>query len=386
MMKTIYFDNSATTKPYPDVVKIVEKTMTEDYGNPSSMHGMGIRAEQYCKETQKILAGILRVKEKEIFFTSGGTESNNWALIGSAFANRRAGMHIVTTAMEHPAVSEPLHFLRDNGFSVTEVPVDGSGNLDMEAFAEALTPDTILVSVMLVNNEIGAVTPAEEIGRLIREKCPSALYHADATQAFGHYRIFPRQLRIDMLSASAHKFHGPKGVGFLYIDERVKIRPYIYGGGQQSGMRSGTDNVPGIAGMGIAAQEAYDHFDQKHETLMALKAHLREELETLDGVIVHGLPGEESAPHIVNASFTGIGSEVLLHALEDHGIYVSAGSACSTHKKSKSPTLSSAGVPEEELRSSIRFSFCEENTLQEIDETMDALRELLPVLRRYRSH
>lgn len=385
-MKEIYLDNSATAKPYPEVVEIVEKTMTEDYGNPSSMHRKGVEAEKYLKDTGKILASILKVREKEIYFTSGGTESNNWALIGSALANRRAGMHIITSAMEHPAVSEPLHFLSEQGFDVEEIPVDGEGRLDMKALEKALTPDTILISVMYVNNEIGAVTPVEKIGEMIRKKCPSALYHVDATQAFGHYRIHPKTQHIDMLSASAHKFHGPKGVGFLYIDERVKIRPLILGGGQQSGMRSGTDNVPGIAGMGAAARLSYEGLEEKTEHLYALKERLEAALREMPGVTVHGLPGREGAPHIVNASFTGVGSEVLLHSLEDRGIYVSAGSACSAHKKSKSPTLSAIGAPKEELESSVRFSFCEENTAEEIDETVKALKELLPILRKYRAH
>ncbi|MCI1722175.1 MAG: cysteine desulfurase [Lachnospiraceae bacterium] len=385
-MKEIYFDNSATTKPYPEVVKIVEKTMTEDYGNPSSMHQKGVEAEKYIRDAQKTLASILKVSEKEIYFTSGGTESNNWALIGAASANRHSGMHIITSAMEHPAVSEPLHFLEEQGFRITEIPVDSEGNFDMEAFENALTPDTILVSVMYVNNEIGALTPVEEIGKKIRSRCPAAFYHVDATQAFGHYRIYPKTMHIDMLSASAHKFHGPKGVGFLYLDERVKIRPLIFGGGQQSGMRSGTDNVPGIAGMGLAAKICYENLDAKVAHLYELKEHLREELQSLPGVIVHGLPGKEGAPHIVNASFTGVGSEVLLHSLEDKGIYISAGSACSTHKRSASPTLTAIRAPKAEAESSVRFSFCEENTVGEIDETIEVLKELLPVLRRYRAH
>ena len=385
-MREIYLDNSATTKPYPEVVEIVEKTMTDDYGNPSSLHQKGVDAEKYMKDAQKTLSSILKVKEKEIYFTSGGTESNNWALIGSAFANRHAGMHIITSAMEHPAVSEPLHFLQEQGFDVTEIPVDGEGCLDMAAFEKALTPDTILVSVMYVNNEIGALTPVAEIGKMIRRLAPQAFYHVDATQAFGHFRIYPKTLHIDMLSASAHKFHGPKGVGFLFLDERVKIRPLIFGGGQQSGMRSGTDNVPGVAGMGVAARMCYENLDAGVAHLYELKEYLRNELQSLPGVIVHGLPGKEGAPHIVNASFTGVGSEVLLHSLEDRGIYISAGSACSTHKRAASPTLTAIRAPKEEASSSVRFSFCEENTFEEIDEAVKALKELLPVLRRYRQH
>lgn len=385
-MKEIYFDNSSTTKPSDAVVEIVEKTMREDWGNPSSMHQKGVEAEKYLKQTAKILADILKVKEQEIYFTSGGTESNNTALIGGALANRRAGNKILTTAMEHPAVSEPLHMLEEFGFEVEKIPVDHEGRLDLDFLSSHLDDQVILVSTMFVNNEIGAVVPVEKVAKLIHEKAPHALYHVDAIQAFGKYRIYPKRMGIDMLSVSGHKLHGPKGSGFLYISHDAKVRPIIYGGGQNAGMRSGTENVPGIAGLGVAAREAYTDFDQKVAHLYELKDHMVAGLQKMDGVVVHGMPGHEGAPHIVNAAFEGVGAEVLLHTLEDHQIYVSAGSACSTHKRSGSPTLTAIHAPAAEMSSSVRFSFCEQNTIEEVDETLKVLQEVLPMLRRYRAH
>lgn len=385
-MKEIYFDNSSTTKPSDAVVEIVEKTMREDWGNPSSMHQKGVEAEKYLKQTAKILADILKVKEQEIYFTSGGTESNNTALIGGALANRRAGHKILTTAMEHPAVSEPLHMLEEFGFEVEKIPVDREGRLDLDFLSSHLDDQVILVSTMFVNNEIGAVVPVEKVAELVHEKAPHALYHVDAIQAFGKYRIYPKRMGIDMLSVSGHKLHGPKGSGFLYISHDAKVRPIIYGGGQNAGMRSGTENVPGIAGLGVAAREAYTDFDRKVAHLYEVRDHMVAGLQKMDGVVVHGMPGHEGAPHIVNAAFEGVGAEVLLHTLEDHQIYVSAGSACSTHKRAGSPTLTAIHAPAAEMSSSVRFSFCEQNTIEEVDETLKVLQEVLPMLRRYRAH
>ena len=367
------------------MLDIVIRTMTEDYGNPSSLHRKGIEAEAYIKDARRKIAETLKASEGEIYFTSGGTESNNWALIGAALAGRRRGKRILTTEMEHPAVSEPLAFLKREGFDIQKTPVDASGRLDLQKLEELLTPDTILVSTMYVNNEIGAVVPVGEVSRLIRAKAPEALYHVDAIQAYGKYRINPKRQGIDLLSVSGHKLHGPKGTGFLYISDRARIVPVIYGGGQQKGMRSGTENVPGIAGLGVAAEEAYTDFEAKLEHISLLRTRMIEGLQAMDGVVVHGM-GSEGAPHIVNAAFTGVGSEVLLHSLEDRNIYISAGSACSTHKRSASPTLTAIAAPKEETGSSVRFSFCETNTLEEVETVLKALEELLPQLRRYRAH
>ena len=296
---------------------------------------------------------------------------------------RQTGNHIITSAVEHPAVSAPLAFLEEQGFRITRLPVNKEGLVDVNELEEAITPETILVSIMYVNNEIGAVEPVEEIGRRIKAKNPKTYFHVDAIQAFGKYRIYPKRMGIDMLSVSGHKIHGPKGSGFLYIDEKVKIRPLILGGGQQNGMRSGTDNVPGIAGLAKSAEIVYRHFDEQTAQMRACKHRLIEGLRELDDVVIHGMPEEEGAPQIVNASFLNVRSEVLLHTLEERQIYVSAGSACSSHKRAGSPTLTAIGASKAEMESAVRFSFSEFTTLEQIDYTLDTLREVLPMLRRF---
>lgn len=378
-----YFDNSATTRCYPQVAEIVVKTMTEDFGNPSAMHQKGVEAEKYVRESAKILAGLLKVNEKEIIFTSGGTESNNLALFGGADANKRSGNHIITTSVEHAAVGQPVERLEKMGYEVTVVPVDHRGVVRLDALEKALRPDTILVSTMYVNNEVGAVMPVEEIAKLVHEKSPKALYHVDAIQAFGKYRIYPKKIGIDMLSVSSHKIHGPKGVGFLYINEKAKVQPQILGGGQQAGMRSGTDNVPGIAGLGVAASMVYTDFDEKIQHMYQLKERLAEGFMKLPDVRINGMELSESAPQILSASFMGVRSEVLLHTLEEKEIYVSAGSACSSHKRKPSATLSAMGMSKDQIESTVRLSFCEENTMEEADYFLDTMKELVPMLRRY---
>ena len=381
-----YFDNSATTRCYPEVAEIVVKTMTEDFGNPSSMHLKGVEAEKYVREAAQILAKILKVNEKEIIFTSGGTESNNLALFGGADANKRSGNHIITTSVEHAAVGQPAERLEQMGYEVTIVPVDHRGVVQLEALEKALRPDTILVSTMYVNNEVGAVMPVEEIAKLVHEKSPKALYHVDAIQAFGKYRIYPKKAGIDMLSVSSHKIHGPKGVGFLYINEKARIQPQILGGGQQAGMRSGTDNVPGIAGLGVAAKMVYTDFDKKIEHMYQLKERLAEGFLKLPDVRLNGMEIREGAPQILSASFLGVRSEVLLHTLEEKGIYVSAGSACSSHKRKAAGTLSAMGMEAAQRESTLRFSFSEENTFEEVDYALEVIGQVLPMLRRYSRH
>ena len=381
-----YFDNSATTRCYPEVAEIVVKTMTEDFGNPSAMHLKGVEAEKYVREAAQILAKILKVNEKEIIFTSGGTESNNLALFGGADANKRSGNHIITTSVEHAAVGQPAERLEQMGYEVTIVPVDHRGVVQLEALEKALRPDTILVSTMYVNNEVGAVMPVEEIAKLVHEKSPKALYHVDAIQAFGKYRIYPKKAGIDMLSVSSHKIHGPRGVGFLYINEKARIQPQILGGGQQAGMRSGTDNVPGIAGLGVAAKMVYTDFDKKIEHMYQLKERLAEGFLKLPDVRLNGMEIREGAPQILSASFLGVRSEVLLHTLEEKGIYVSAGSACSSHKRKAAGTLSAMGMEAAQRESTLRFSFSEENTFEEVDYALEVIGQVLPMLRRYSRH
>lgn len=382
-----YLDNSATTRCLEQVRDVVVKTMMEDYGNPSSRHLKGMEAEKYLRDAREKIARTMKVNEKEIFFTSGGTESNNWALIGAAMANRRAGNHIITTTVEHAAVLQPMLYLEEQGFRITWLPVDRYGRVSLSDLEAAVCEDTILASVMYVNNEVGALEPVEEIGCFLKEKHPGVLFHVDAIQAYGKYRILPKKMGIDMLSVSGHKIHGPKGSGFLYVNEKVKIKPLLLGGGQQKGMRSGTDNVPGIAGLGEAAWEAYRDFEEKREHFLRLKEYFMGRVSKLEGVVLNSLPGEEGAPHIVSVSFRGVRSEVLLHALEERGIYVSSGSACSSNKKLPvSTVLKEIGMERDLLDSTLRFSFSRFNTEEELSYCIEVLKELLPMLRRYARH
>ena len=382
--REVYFDNSATTQVFDCVRDVMVKTLTEDYGNTAARHIKGVEAEHYIKEAREEIAKSLRVKEKEIVFTSGGTESNNMALIGTALANRRAGNHLITTCIEHASIYNTMSFLEEQGFRVTYLPVDHNGIVSPDALREAICDETILVSVMYVNNEMGAVEPIEEIGKIIKEKKPGAYFHVDAIQAYGKYVIRPKRQGIDLLSVSGHKIHGPQGVGFLYMDERVKIKPLIYGGGQQKGLRSGTENVPGCAGLGAAVKEIYRDHEAKVEKLYALKDRLVSGLSKMEGVTVLGLTGRDSAPQIVSAAFEGVRAEVLLHALEDRGVYVSSGSACSSTHPGVSGTLRGIGLKAELLDSVLRFSFGLFNTEDEVDYCLAQLQELLPVLRKYR--
>lgn len=378
-----YFDNSATTKVLEPVKEIVIKTMMEDYGNPSARHKKGLDAERYIKEAAETIAGTLKVAAKEIVFTSGGSESNNMAIIETAMANKRSGNHIISTGIEHASVYNPLAYLEEQGFRVTYLSVDGQGHINLEELEESICPETILVSIMYVNNEIGAIEPVEAISKIIKKKNPNILFHVDAIQAYGKLLIRPKSQGIDLLSVSAHKIHGPKGVGFLYIDKRVKIRPMIYGGGQQRGMRSGTENVPGVAGLSAAANFMYTNHREMIRAITELKDYLIDRLSEIDGVTINSLKGELSAPQIVSASFSGIRSEVLLHALEEKEIYVSSGSACSSNHPAVSGTLKGIGIKPELLDSTLRFSFGVFNTRKEVDYCIQTLKELLPVLRRY---
>ena len=379
----VYLDNSATTATFTEAADLMHEVMCRDYGNPSSMHTKGVEAERYVSDAKKTLAKILKVNEKEIFFTSGGTESDNWALIGTAMANSRAGKHIITTKEEHPAILRTTEYLQSLGFEITYLPVDEKGCVRLEDLERALRRDTILVSMMYVNNEVGARMPVEEAGALIKRFNPSIVFHVDAVQGFGKFAIYPKKCGIDLLSVSGHKIHGPKGIGFLYIQERVKIKPIHYGGGQQKGMRSGTENVPGIAGLAKASELIYQSLSEDTDRLYGLRELLVRELQTIPDVIVNGPKGREGAPHIVSASFLGIRSEVLLHALEEKGIYVSAGSACAAKKHSTSETLKAMHIPMEQMDSTLRFSFSIFTTAGEIEYTMKCLREIVPMLRRY---
>ena len=378
-----YLDNSATTRCSKAAADKMVLLLTEDFGNPSSLHMKGVIAEKYINEAKKKIARTLKCQEKEIVFTSGGTESNNLAIIGSAMANQRAGKHIITTQVEHASVANTMKFLEDSGFEITYLGVDHDGRISLEELKAAMRPDTILVSIMQVNNEIGAVMPVEEAGKLIKEINPSTLFHVDAIQSYGKLHISPKNMNCDLLSVSGHKIHGPKGSGFLYIKDKTKIKPIIYGGGQQKGMRSGTENVPAIAGLGVAAEEIYTDLDTKIEAMYALKSHFINEVTRIDGVTVNGLTDKTSAPHIVSVSVQGVRAEVILHTLEDKNIYVSAGSACSSNKPAVSATLKAIGLPKELLDSTVRFSFCVDTTIEEIDYAIKVMQDVVPKLQKY---
>lgn len=383
----VYLDNAATTKAYDQVKNVMVETLCTDYGNPSSMHQKGVDAEKYITKAKNIIASSLKAEPKEIIFTSGGTESNNMALIGAALANQRAGKHIITTRIEHPSVHNPLIFLEELGFRISYLAVDKYGKVNIDEFMSELCDETILVSIMYVNNEIGSVEEIEEIARRIKDKNPNVLFHVDAIQAYGKYRIYPKRMKIDLLSISGHKIHGPKGIGVLYVRDKVKIKPILLGGGQQKGMRSGTENVPGIAGLGAAVEEIYLDHKAKIDKLYELKKTFIEGIREIDDITVNGISNNtdftDTAPHIVSVSFAGIRSEVLLHTLEEKKIYVSSGSACASNHPSLSGTLKAIGINQNLLDSTIRFSFSVNTTLEEIEYTLRVLKEVVPKVRRY---
>lgn len=382
----VYLDNSATTKCTDSVKEIMIQIMTEDYGNPSSLHLKGVEAEHYIKEAKERIGRILKAGEKELIFTSGGTESNNMAIIGTATANQRMGKHLITTKIEHASVIKPFQYLEEQGFEVTYLPVDSYGTIDLQALEQAVREDTTLVSIMHVNNEIGTIQPVEEAARIIKRINNRTYVHCDSIQGFGKLPVQPHKMGIDLLSVSAHKIHGPKGVGFLYVNEKVKIKPLILGGAQQRDMRSGTENVPGIAGLGQAAMEAYTDLDQKSKNMYQLRSYFIGQILQLENVSINGYADERNAPHIISVNFDGVRSEVLLHALEERGIYVSSGSACAANKRAKSATLAAIGRSGEQAEGTIRFSLSRETTQEQLDYCLEQIQSLLPVLRKYKRH
>ncbi len=379
----IYFDNSASTRVYAEVIDLMIKTMQEDYANPSAHHMGGVNAERYVRKAAEQIAATLKCEPREIIFTSGGTESNNMALFGTALAKKRRGMHIISTGIEHPAIYRPLEILSEFGFEITILPVDEKGHISLEELKKAVREDTILVSIMYVNNEIGAIEPIEEAARIVKSVNPSTYFHVDAIQAYGKLMIHPKKFGIDMLSVSSHKIHGPKGVGFLYVDKDVHIKPMIYGGGQQRNMRSGTVNTSGIAGLGLAAKLAYTNFEEKIAGITKIKDFLIDELESIEGVKLNSYKGKDSAPQIVSVSVSGVLSEVLLHALEERGIYVSSGSACSSSHPGISGVLKGIGLEKNLQESTIRISLGEYNTMDEAKQFVKEFQSLLPVLRKF---
>lgn len=383
----IYLDNSATTRCFPEVAELIHQILCEDYGNPSSMHHKGVEAEGYVRYAKETLAKILKVNEKEILFTSGGTESDNIAIMGVAMANHRAGRHMITTKVEHPAILQTMKYMESQDFEVTYLDVDEKGCISLEQLEQAIRPDTILVSIMHTNNEIGTIQPIAQAGALIKRCNPNTLFHVDAVQGFGKARIYPKKMKIDLMSVSAHKIHGPKGVGLLYVGDKVKIKPIMYGGGQQEGLRSGTENVPGYAGMAKAAQMLYENLEAETEYLYGLKQYFVERVRQIDGVFVNGAQGSEGAPHIVSVTIPGVRAQVLLNELSaGYQICVSAGSACSTHKPQPSATLLAIGLDKEQAVETLRFSFSVLTTRQEIDTCLDALYSIVPEQRKARHY
>ena len=382
----VYLDNSATTRCTKKVTELMTKIMLEEYGNPSSLHNKGMHAENQIKEAKRIIAANLKVKEKEIIFTSGGTESDNLALIGAARAAARKGKHIITTLIEHPAVLEPLRYLKEEGFEVTCLPVNQYGAVSLQDLTAAIREDTILISVMHTNNEIGSLQPVEEIGLWLKEVRPDIIFHVDAVQGFRKCRIYPSKCGIDLLSVSAHKIHGPKGVGFLYCNEKVRIVPIIFGGGQQNGIRPGTENVAGIAGLGIAVEGIYAHLENDLEKMISLRKLFIKEICKMEGITLNGYLDEGSAPHIISISVEDVRSEVLLHALENEGIYISSGSACASNHQKGSETLKAIGLKKELLDKTVRFSLSNQTTEEEIRYTIAKLYDMIPMLRKFTRH
>lgn len=377
----VYFDNSATTRQLDSVTEAVFRTASEDFGNPSSLHSLGVRSEKLLKQARKSAARLIHAEPEEIYFCSGGTEADNTSVFGAAQARKRRGNRILTTAIEHPAVLESCRALQDQGFDVVFIPVDRDGIVDMQALEKELDDNTILVSVMHVNNETGAVQPVEEIGRMISARS-NALFHCDAVQSFGKLPIDVRSAGIHLLSASGHKIHGPKGTGFLYVRKGLSIPPYLYGGGQERGFRSGTENVPGIVGFGVAAAEAarsmQDNLDKVRRMSERFIEGIRGRIGDITinspaGVIRDGKP--VWLPHIINVTFQGCRGEVLLHMLEQSEVYVSTGSACSSHKKGFSHVLAAMGCGEKGAEGAVRFSLSPLNEPEEVDYALDRLAE-----------
>jgi cysteine desulfurase len=379
MQKEIYFDNSATTRQFDEVTELIADVSRNIYGNPSSLHTKGIEAERVVNTARNIIAASLGAQSKEIYFTSGGTESNNLAIRGYLYANPRKGKHLITTKIEHPSVLEVFRFLEQQGYSVDYIDVDENGKILMDQLREKLTADTALISVMLVNNETGTIQSINEISAIRDGICPGAVIHVDAVQAYGKIKICPAKSGIGMLSISSHKIHGPKGIGALYVAKDIKIKPILFGGGQESLLRSGTENVPGIAGFGEAARLVTNSLEAGNEKVAAVKEAFLRKLEAA-GLAYKVVSPPDASPYILNIAFDDIKAEVLLHHLEQRGIFVSTGSACSSHKNTKSHVLTAMKVPQNLIDGALRFSFSASNSVEEAEAAAEAVKEIIPVI------
>ncbi|NMB41044.1 MAG: cysteine desulfurase [Firmicutes bacterium] len=380
----VYLDNGATTRPYPEVIKEMQRIMEEKYGNASSLHRFGSKAERIISSSRRTLAELFGSKDSEIIFTSGGTESNNLAIQGIARRYRRRGNHLITTALEHPSVLQSFQQLEEEGFEATYLLPDSTGAIDPQKIAEALTPHTVLVSIMHVNNEIGSIQPLARISSIIKKQNPGIFFHVDAVQSFGKFPLHPEELGIDALSISAHKFHGPKGIGALYLKEGVFLKPLFQGGGQEKGIRPGTENTPAVAGMALAARLCFDRQKDKIKQLRGFKEKLISSITAEHPQAnLNGPQGEEGAPHILNISFPGLKGEVILHALEEHSIYVSTGSACHSGSQDPSHVLQAIGISDECLEGAVRISFSFLNTEKEIDYAAAKINSVISDLKKF---
>ena len=375
----IYLDNSATTKPYQEVVDKMVLALTTQYGNPSSIYKKGIEVEREIKEIRRNIARSLGAKETEIYFTSGGTECNNTIIRSVANLNKKTKNHIISTVIEHPSVLNTLKDLEADGFEVTYLPVGKDGKISLEDLKNAIKKETILVSVMHVNNEIGTIQPVEEIGKYLKSLDEKVYFHVDGVQSYAKIKFRPSRYNIDFMSVSGHKLHGPKGIGFMYVKENNRIKPLLTGGGQEIGIRSGTENVPGIYGIGEAIRILNQDLEGTIDKIRGLRDLLKEEiLANIDNVKINS--PEDGVCHVLNVSFRGVRGEVLLHYLEQKEIYVSTGSACSSKKKG-SHVLNAIGLTPDEIEGAIRFSLSDLNTKEEIMQTVEVLKESVSDLR-----
>ena len=380
----IYFDNAATTRASEQVAEKVTEMLCHNFGNPASVNKLGLQVEKEIKKTTEILSRGIHCKINEIYYTSGGTEGDNWAIFGTAEGYQRQGKHLITTKIEHPAVKKPMEALEQKGYEITWLSVDKKGKINLQELQNAIRKDTILVSIILINNETGVIQDVAEIGKIIKQENKNTLFHVDAVQAFGKYDIDVKKMNIDLLTMSAHKINGPKGVGMLYKRQGLKVKPYILGGGQQQGQRSGTENGAGVAGLGVAADICFQNMKKNQQTVFEIKKTLLEGiLNEISDVQINGDTLEKSSPYVLNVTFKGLRSEVLLHALESKDIFVSAGSACDSKKKVGSSVLTAMGLPFEEIEGAVRFSFCQYNTIEEAKQCLEQLKEIVPFLRKY---